>query len=85
MLADVARTQAYRDALAGRSEFAGSEFASNEFAGNELAGKVVLDVGCGTGILSLFAAKAGAEHVFAVDVSDVIYQASWRWIWKKKK
>lgn len=35
----------------------------------------MLDVGCGTGILSMFAARAGAKHVIAVDMSDVIYQA----------
>ncbi|KAF7964712.1 hypothetical protein HWV62_3685 [Athelia sp. TMB] len=37
---------------------------------------IVLDVGCGTGILSLFAAKSGAKHVFAVDASDIAEKAT---------
>ncbi|KAM5127377.1 protein arginine N-methyltransferase 3-like, partial [Mantella aurantiaca] len=35
---------------------------------------VVLDVGCGSGILSMFAAKAGAKKVIGVDQSEIIYQ-----------
>ena len=38
-------------------------------------GMRVLDVGCGTGILSLFAALAGAKRVFAVDASPVAEKA----------
>jgi len=37
-------------------------------------GKIVLDVGCGTGILSMFAAKAGAAHVYGIDMSGIVEQ-----------
>jgi protein arginine N-methyltransferase 3 len=61
MLSDSIRTDSYRDAILKNS--------------NYFEGKYVLDIGCGTGILSLFAAKAGAELVVAVDQSDIIYHA----------
>eukprot|EP00088_Acartia_fossae_P030332 TRINITY_DN3130_c0_g1_i1.p1 TRINITY_DN3130_c0_g1~~TRINITY_DN3130_c0_g1_i1.p1 ORF type:complete len:566 (+),score=127.74 TRINITY_DN3130_c0_g1_i1:27-1724(+) len=61
MLSDKVRTESYRNALLKNS--------------SSLAGKRVLDIGCGTGILSMFAAEGGASNVVGVDCSDIIYQA----------
>lgn len=61
MLKDKVRTESYRDFMYRNMDV--------------FKDKVVLDVGCGTGILSMFAAKAGARKVIAVDQSDIIYQA----------
>eukprot|EP01062_Namystynia_karyoxenos_P002052 TRINITY_DN10709_c2_g1_i1.p1 TRINITY_DN10709_c2_g1~~TRINITY_DN10709_c2_g1_i1.p1 ORF type:complete len:376 (+),score=143.56 TRINITY_DN10709_c2_g1_i1:81-1130(+) len=61
MLKDEVRTCAYRDAIYNNAHM--------------FKGKVVLDVGCGTGILSMFAARAGARHVVGVDCSSIIEQA----------
>ena len=48
MLKDTVRTDSYRDFIYHNKSF--------------FNGKVVLDVGCGSGILSMFAAKAGAKQ-----------------------
>lgn len=61
MLRDVHRTESYRDFIYGNPAL--------------FKDKVVLDVGCGTGILSMFAAKAGARKVYAVDAADIVHQA----------
>ncbi|XP_024522317.1 probable protein arginine N-methyltransferase 6 isoform X2 [Selaginella moellendorffii] len=61
MIKDRIRTEAYRDAI----------FAHQE----AIKDKVVIDVGCGTGILSIFCAAAGARKVYAVDASDIAVQA----------
>ena len=57
MLKDEVRTLTYRKAV-----------LYNEHLFKD---KVVLDVGCGTGILSMFAAKAGARMVIGVDMSSI--------------
>ncbi|KAJ2948547.1 hypothetical protein O0L34_g7802 [Tuta absoluta] len=57
MLEDHPRTEAYRNAI----------LASRDY----FKDKVVMDVGCGTGILSLFCAQAGAKKVYAVEASNL--------------
>lgn len=52
MLKDEVRTLTYRNAIYHNKHL--------------FKDKVVMDVGSGTGILSMFAAKAGAKKVFAV-------------------
>ena len=47
-----------------------------------LRGHVVLDMGCGTAILGILAAKMGARKVFAVDIDAVAARSAWgnaRW------
>lgn len=61
MLKDTSRTLSYRNAMYRNKHL--------------FKDKIVLDVGCGTGILSMFAAKAGAKHVYSVDMSSIIEKA----------
>jgi protein arginine N-methyltransferase 1 len=57
MLKDVVRTRAYQRAI--------------EENPNDFKDKIVLDIGCGTGILSMFAARAGAKHVYAIENAEI--------------
>ncbi|XP_031783432.1 protein arginine N-methyltransferase 1 isoform X1 [Nasonia vitripennis] len=61
VIGDKVRTESYRDALLTNS--------------NIFNNCIMLDVGCGTGILSMFAAKSGCKKVISVDQSDIIYHA----------
>lgn len=61
MLQDTVRTLSYRNAIIQNKDM--------------FKDKIVLDVGCGTGILSMFAAKNGAKHVIGVDMSSIIEMA----------
>ncbi|XP_039491474.1 protein arginine N-methyltransferase 1 [Drosophila santomea] len=55
-LKDLVQMKAYREAI-----------QDNEFFRH----KIVLDVGCGMGVLSVFAAKAAAKKVLAVDAATI--------------
>ncbi|XP_047328615.1 probable histone-arginine methyltransferase 1.3 [Impatiens glandulifera] len=57
MLQDYVRTGTYYAAVIENRE--------------DFVGRVVVDVGAGSGILSLFAAQAGAKHVYAVEASEM--------------
>src|ERR1700759_5848379 len=43
---------------------------------NDFAGKKVLDMGCGTGILAIMAAKLGANPITAIDYDVVCYDST---------
>lgn len=61
MLKDEVRTVTYRNAMYNNKHL--------------FKDKIVLDVGCGTGILCMFAKKAGAKHVYGIDMSSIIDHA----------
>jgi len=43
---------------------------------NDFAGKKVLDMGCGTGILAIIAAKLGAAEIMAIDYDPVCFDST---------
>eukprot|EP00039_Didymoeca_costata_P029200 m.23624 g.23624 ORF g.23624 m.23624 type:complete len:397 (-) comp7524_c0_seq1:55-1245(-) len=59
MIFDKARTQAYRAAI------------QHKLNAKLFKDKIVIDVGCGTGILTLFAASAGAKAVYCVELTPM--------------
>ncbi|KAG5441324.1 Protein arginine N-methyltransferase 3 [Clonorchis sinensis] len=63
MITDQVRTESYRTFILSNADA-------------YFAGKRVLDVGCGSAILSLFAAEAGADHVYGVEASTDIFAAA---------
>lgn len=63
MIADSVRTLSY------------AKFLLSPENAHLIRGKVVMDVGCGSGILSLFCARAGAKQVLAIDASPVAARA----------
>jgi ribosomal protein L11 methyltransferase len=52
------------------------ELLEGHFQNPEVAAEVVIDVGCGSGILSVAALKLGAGHALAVDIDEEAISAS---------
>merc|ERR1739838_709785 len=61
MLKDEVRTMTYRNSMYHNKHL--------------FKDKIVLDVGCGTGILCMFAAKAGAKKVIGIEYSNIVDHA----------
>ncbi|KAK6635235.1 Protein arginine N-methyltransferase 1 [Polyplax serrata] len=61
MLKDEVRTLTYRNSMYHNKHL--------------FQGKTVIDIGCGTGILSMFAAKAGAARVIGIECSNIVEYA----------
>ncbi|XP_031497789.1 probable histone-arginine methyltransferase CARM1 isoform X3 [Nymphaea colorata] len=57
---------------AGGESGAGTYYAAVIENRVDFQDRIVVDVGAGSGILSLFAAQAGAKHVYAIEASDMV-------------
>ena len=57
MLKDTVRTKAYMKAIVNNPQI--------------FKDKIVMDIGSGTGVLSIFAAKAGAKKVYAIENAGI--------------
>lgn len=60
----------------GTGHHATTYLMSRTTASRDFAGKRVLDMGSGTGVLAIIAAKCGAESVDAVDIDEWAYENS---------
>ena len=70
MLKDKPRMEFYYEAIVRNSQM--------------FKNKTVLDVGCGLGILSMFAAKAGAKKVYAIEAAEKVADLAKEVIMKNK-